>query len=135
MRTAILFTLFLLTVWLEATIVFVPLTVVLLATLAANSQEDKILYLALVSGLILDLLLVRPLGLASIFFVSIVFIIALYKRKIRSNNPFFVIVAVFLASLSYSFLFGSEALTGLNEAIILTFLVAAGLLWVSLNSE
>lgn len=118
--------------WLEASIVLAPLTAAVIVLTAVSNptfSTPKILILATLGGLVLDLLLVRPLGPSSMFFLGILSIILLYKRKVNTRSPFFVTAIVFLATLFYSFIFYRHSMDSFYWAIILTILVAGILLF------
>lgn len=107
----------------EASILARPITAAVIVLLS-SSNFNNILVWATLGGFVLDLLLVRPVGLTSIFLVSILSIIILYKRKVSISSHFFVIPAVFLATLFYSLLFYKEPINSFYWAITITFLVA-----------
>lgn len=106
------------TSFIEGTLIFLPLTLVLLVL-------RRSIILAFFSGLLLDVLQVRPLGVTSLFFLVILAAITLYKKKLSIENPVFVSLVVFVSSFVYSLTFNRDLTGSFYQGLILTFLVAA----------
>lgn len=92
----------------EATVTTLPVLLCLLVVISIHEKSNKIFVLAFISGIILDVMRVDPIGLRSIFYIIFLFLIFLYERKFETDSWPFVLVAVFLGSIIYMPLFGSE---------------------------
>ncbi|OGV90000.1 rod shape-determining protein MreD [Microgenomates group bacterium RBG_19FT_COMBO_39_10] len=86
---------------------FLKLNLVLLLVLTWTTFRPvkEAFLVAFLSGLLLDLAKGMPLGLSSLIFLVIVFILSLYSRRFDSLHPIFLPVFVFFSSLVYSFIF------------------------------
>ncbi|HUV43117.1 MAG TPA: rod shape-determining protein MreD [Patescibacteria group bacterium] len=113
---------------------FLRLNLVLLLVLAwAIFRPTKEVFLvAFFSGLLLDLAKGMPLGLSSLIFLVVVFLLSLYSRRFDSLYPLFLPVFVFFSSLVYRFIFSHYwfwfeslilALVALGARYLLVFLV------------
>lgn len=93
--------LFLLLLFIEGTVTSFPLVLIFLLCLMVMKRAEWIFLLAFLSGVVLDILSLRPLGTTSILLVLFVFITLLYERKYEiATIPF-----VFSASLIGSFFY------------------------------
>ena len=101
-----------------------PLPLLLLLTAAVVVKKTWIFPIALLTGLLLDIFLLNPLGKTSLFFVIFIFIILLYDKKFDIQTFHFVFLASFIGSLTYFIAFQvSNILTqALISAIITTLL-------------
>jgi len=63
------------------------------------------LLLAFISGIILDILLVRNIGVTSMFFLIMIAGMILYQKKYELRSPFFVIPYSMITSMLYVVLF------------------------------
>lgn len=70
-------------VLIEGAVFFLPITLLLLIMLSFFGQNQKVLVLAFVSGIILDILQVRTVGQTSMILLLILLTLLLYKKKIR----------------------------------------------------
>ncbi len=95
-----------LSIILESSVTTLPLTLMILIFSAIAVRRAEIFFVAFLSGLFLDILAVRPIGLSSLFFVTVVFIGFLYKRKFETDTSTFVIGLSFISSLGYLVLTG-----------------------------
>lgn len=112
--------------FLEGTITTLPLVLVGLLCLTIMKREPMIFVVAFLSGLILDLLTVHPVGLSSLYFIVFVFLIFLYQRKYEINSYQFVGVLAFIGSFVFLSIFGGGNLffQSLISAIIAIILFA-----------
>lgn len=90
---------------LEGTVTFLPVTLLLLIFLTVKKRETWIFPLAFLSGIFLDMFYLNNLGLTSLFFLTLVFLIFLYERKFVISSPFFVLFFSLIAGLTFMFLF------------------------------
>lgn len=92
--------------YLEATIIQLPLVLILLIVHTAVSEKTWIFPVALVSGIILDNLMFRPLGSSSMFFLAILLLIFLYREKYEIKTPAFTAIVTMITSSVYLLIFG-----------------------------
>lgn len=91
---------------LEGTIMTLPIVLISLLCFAVIVRDWRIFPLAFVSGFLLDVFAVRPLGTTSIFFLIFFFLILLYQRKYEITTVPFVAAASFAGTLLFIFIFG-----------------------------
>lgn len=87
-----------------------PLTLVTLLGISVILKEDIVFPLAFFAGIFLDVFLLKPIGLTSLFFVTFIFIVTLYERKFETASIYFVSVACFLFSFGFLLFFGYNKL-------------------------
>lgn len=92
---------------LESSVTTLPLTLLVLLFAGVATRSNNIFGLAFLSGLALDFLSFRTIGISSIYFVSFVFAIFLYQKKFEIETLHFIAVFSFLGCLGYLFLTGS----------------------------
>lgn len=78
---------------------------------ALVKREGTVFIFAFLSGLLLDLLSARPLGVTSLFFVSYLFMLYLYQKKYEITSLMFVFLASLVGCLLYGLLFPVPNLT------------------------
>lgn len=85
----------------------VPLNLLLLAVISfcILNPSTKSLFLLFWLGLLTDIILMRPLGETSIFFLVLGFLIMLYGQKYQADNPLFILIFTILATLIENKLF------------------------------
>jgi hypothetical protein len=101
-----IFFIFFIFLWLEATVTTVPLLLIFMTVVLVLRRRLWVFGLAFLGGLILDALKVHELGGMSIFFVVWLFFILLYERKYEIATVQFVFVSLFFGSLLYLWIFG-----------------------------
>lgn len=107
-------------VLLEGSVTTLPVTLVVLVLLYCLFKEDLVFLLATVSGVILDVLLVRSVGGSSMFYLFVLFLLFLYQRKFEIDSYYFVFFALFISLCIYLYFFSfSLSISGL---IFTTFL-------------
>lgn len=91
-------------------IVFVPFPFAFIALFlwAQFRSEEEALILALISGMLLDLFLLRPMGVTSLLFLILLWFTMLYKRKYRRYNRIFIAVFAFLSLLVIEYFYQSS---------------------------
>ena len=109
----------------ESSVYPAPLVLYFLIGLTVISWR-RILELSFVSGVILDFLTGRVLGADSLFFLTAVSLVILYRRKIHPEIPYYLIPYTILASLFYRFIFwGSFDINWFIISIVLSIIVYA----------
>ena len=105
----------------EGTITAIPLVLIFLLCLMVMKRAEWIFLLAVVSGVMLDILSLRPVGITSILLVLFVFSILLYERKYEINTIPFVAISSFLGSFLFlKFLGYANFFESLTSCIIAT---------------
>ena len=64
--------------------------------------------LALVLGVLLDIVLVRTIGISSLFFIGFLTIISVYERKLEIYTKEFVGIVSFLGGVGYLMILGES---------------------------
>lgn len=82
-----------------------PLVLLILILLAVKVRSSDVFLLAFISGIVLDIILVHPLGASSVFFLIVLLVIFLYERKYELSSLIFVLSVTAAMSLVASFLF------------------------------
>ena len=113
--------LLLVSVFLEATLITVPLTLLIVIFSAVTLKNNDVFILAFLSGLLLDILTLGTIGLTSAFFILFVMLIFLYQKKFEIESLSFVAISTFTGSIIYLFLTHSNHL--IPEALLSTFLM------------
>ncbi len=106
--------LFLVIVLLEGTTVSVPLSFIALLLLTIYKRDSFVFFPAFFSGIFLDVLLLRPIGATSLYFLIFCFLILLYQRKYEIRSYPFVIVSSFIGSYFYLLILNGSAALGLS---------------------
>lgn len=113
--------LLLVSIFLESTIITVPLTFLIIIFSAVTLKNNEVFILAFLSGLLLDVLTLGTIGLTSAFFVSFVMLIFLYQKKFEIESLSFVSMSALIGSIVYLFLTNSNHLV--PESLFATFLM------------
>lgn len=92
-------------VLLEVTFIPLPLTLLALIFFGIYQRRPWIFFLAVFSGLLLDGLTFRLLGVSSLFFLIMIGALFLYSRKFETHHIFFGTLFVTLASVVYLLIF------------------------------
>lgn len=111
----------LVSIFLESTLITVPLTLLLIIFTAVTVKNNDIFILAFLGGLLLDFLTLGTIGLSSAFFVLFVTIIFLYQKKFEISSLNFIALISFLGSIIYLFLTNSNHL--ISEALVATIIM------------
>lgn len=94
-----------LAILLEGTLTSLPLVIMLLLIIGTQMRSNDVFFVGFFSGLLLDVLLVRPLGETSVYFLVVLFLLFLYDRKYEVSSPLFVTLVTFIASSIYVLIF------------------------------
>lgn len=89
----------------EGAVISIPLVLDFILVYYVFERKAWIFTLAFISGLILDIFHLRPLGATSIFFAVFIFIITLYERKFEIKTTAFVLFFSFIGSVIFLFIF------------------------------
>lgn len=124
--------LILLSAFLQGSVTTLPLPLLLFLTAAVVVKKTWIFRAAFLTGLLLDIFLLNPLGKTSLFFVIFIFIILLYDKKFDIQTFHFVFLASFIGSLIYFIAFQVSNI--LAQALV-SAIITALLFWalVKLN--
>ncbi len=107
----------------ESSLTSVPLVLSFLIALYLLKREVWIFPLAFFSGLVLDSLLLRPLGQTSLFFTLFLFLVELYERKFEIKTFSFVFMSSFLGSIAYLIIFGGNIFPNVLISSFLAYLI------------
>ncbi len=94
-------TLLLISLLLEGTVTTIPLVLICLLCLGIIWREAVVFPVAFFAGIIFDLLTLHSIGVTSLFFTIVLFLVFLYQRKYEINSLPFVLVASFGGSLLF----------------------------------
>lgn len=92
--------------FLEGSITTLPLVLLVLLIFTVVFRQSFVFGVAFLSGLLLDVLLMRPVGQTSVVFVLFVLFVRLYERKFEIETVPFMVFASALGSLIYGIVFG-----------------------------
>ncbi|MBI4067490.1 rod shape-determining protein MreD [Candidatus Gottesmanbacteria bacterium] len=112
---------------LESTFVPIPLTLLILVAYGVLSERAK-LSVAFFSGVLLDLFNGRTIGVDSLIFVLVVYLISMYRKKIVTHTfyylvPFWIILIVLYNVIFFKNLNITIFIFSLAAAVLLFFLV------------
>lgn len=110
MKTALLCLVLLLFVALESGFTTLPLVLVLILVVFGAHKRELALFLALLGGILIDVLTLKPFGISSIFFVAMLGIFSLYERKFETQSVYFIFCATLLTSFFYLLTQGNKAI-------------------------
>ncbi|MCX6783188.1 MAG: hypothetical protein NTZ20_04345 [Candidatus Levybacteria bacterium] len=106
MQYLLISVLFLIGLLTEAMFFQIPITLILLLLLFIFYKETWVFLLALISGIIIDIILVKTIGLTSIAYLSFLFIIILYEKKFEISSRAFIGYFCFFASIVICLILG-----------------------------
>lgn len=120
--------LILLSVFLQASVTTLPLVLLLFLNAAVIAKKTWVFPAAFLTGAVLDILLLNPLGKTSLFLVVFLFIVLLYDKKFDIQTFPFVFLASFIGSFVYFIAFQisnvfAQALTSTAIAALSFFLL------------
>lgn len=87
----------------ESTLITVPLTLIFVTLQSIYFKRIAIVW-AFLSGIVLDLFLVRTLGFDSMFFLVVVWVVYRYRKKIFMENIVYPLLFVGIICSFYSYL-------------------------------
>ena len=94
----------------EISFTTIPFVLDILLVFYIIRQEQKIAVAGLLSGIILDIGRIRPIGISSIYFLFFLFLVFLYKRKFETATVPFVFIASFIGGMGYLYFLNQEFL-------------------------
>jgi cell shape-determining protein MreD len=95
-------------VLLEGTTTTLPLTLVCLICFTVIKKDTSVFLLAFLAGMFIDVFRVQQIGSTSIFYISLLLLILLYKKKYEIYSVPFVLLATFFSSFFFLMVFGLE---------------------------
>ncbi len=95
----------LVSVLLQSTLLSIPLMIPFILLYFIYFKDPKIFLISFIFGIILDILLLNPIGATSAFLSIFLFIVSAYERKFETETFYFVLIFSFLGALAYSYLF------------------------------
>ena len=91
----------------DDSILQVPFVLLVLFIMSIMYKSEWVFPIGFISGLVLDMLLFRPLGLSSMFFILFLFLVFLYERKFELRSIWFVVMMSCFGSFAYLLFFGN----------------------------
>jgi cell shape-determining protein MreD len=107
----------------EGVLTTMPLAFILLLCYDVLNRSGKVFFSAFLTGLLIDLITVRPLGSTSIFFLLFFATILLYQKKYEIRSYPFVIVSSLVGSYLYLLLLSGN--NSIGQALISSLLAVA----------
>lgn len=107
---------------LESTVTTLPLVLLVLLFGAVVTKSKDIFLLAFVSGILLDILTFKTIGLSSLFYVLFIMLVFLYDRKFEISTVNFVLVSSFIVSFLYIIIFnlGNAFLQSIFSSVMIS---------------
>jgi cell shape-determining protein MreD len=108
-RFSIYLLVLLVAVFIENTVTTLPIVFVLLLFFSLMKKRQLVFALAFITGIILDIFALRPIGVTSIYLLIFLFLAVQYERKFHITSISFIVAASFVGSFLYLVLFGYHA--------------------------
>jgi len=108
---------------LEASVTTLPLVLLSILFLAVIFRTSDVYFIAFISGLFLDLLILGRFGFSSLYFTAFVFLIYTYQRKFEIETIYFMLLFAFFGSFVYLLIQGASSLV--LQSIVSTIIVTA----------
>jgi len=96
--------LFIIFLLLECFVVNLPLVLINIIALTVIRKDYSMFLVGLVLGILLDILTFRIVGVSSLFFITLIFLIHLYEKKFEITTNYFVILVCFVGSFAFIFI-------------------------------
>lgn len=106
----------------ESGISTLPLTLLVILFGAVVTRRNEIFLLAFLSGLFLDVLTMRIIGLSSLYFTVFICVVFLYQKKFEIETVHFISGFSFLGALGYLILTGAKS--PLAQALFVTLIIS-----------
>jgi cell shape-determining protein MreD len=97
--------LFVIVLLLEGVVTTVPLVLIFLLSYTIIKQDETVFLLALLAGIVLDLLTLRLVGVTTFFYIIFLLTILLYDKKYEIHSLPFMAVSSFVGSFLYLLVF------------------------------
>lgn len=130
---SLLFILLVLSLIFESSVTTLPLVLIILLVFTLKYKLNYVFWIALVFGILFDILSFRQIGLSSVYFSIVLFLVLLYQSKFEIATNTFVLVSAFLSSLAFLILFGFQNYIFLQS--IFCSLIALGLFLIVNRSK
>ena len=121
--------LLIISIFLEATVVPLPLVFICLLIYNIFKRRVDIFPLSFFAGFILDIVTVRQTGSSGLFFLLFFLMVSLYQRKYEISSYTFVMMSSFAGTYLYGLVFGNGDLlfqSGLSSLIALVSFAVLG---------
>lgn len=105
MKKLLFLLIFFLCFFLESVFTTLPLLFIAFLITSVIEKDYTIIFMALIFGLMLDMMTFRTIGATSLFLLIALFIVNLYERKFETSSIYFVSAFGFLGTLAYSVIF------------------------------
>lgn len=93
------------TVFLQSTLFSIPAMIPVLLLYFIYSKNPNTFFIAALFGVLIDILLLNPIGATSIFLCVFLFISSLYTRIFEMDTFYFAAVFTLIGSAVYSYIF------------------------------
>src|SRR5690349_21666169 len=100
----------LISIFLNSTLFSTPFFIPIILSYFIFSKNQNAFLLAFIVGIVIDIFLINPIGLTSLYFSTAIFLVFLYSAKFEIETLPFTSIFTFLASTIYLFLFSSNFL-------------------------
>ena len=127
MRYLLFVPLLFLSLFLQASIITTPISLLILIVFYCFYQDEWIFFAAFLSGVILDIVLVQYVGITSGYFLICIFLISLYQRKFEVSSYYFLSLYIFFSTVFYAWIFSIRQ--PLLVAIMSSF-IGIGYFWI-----
>lgn len=97
--------LFILSAFFEANIASYPLWIPLFLVVIVSYRPEAVFTVALICGALLDMLLVRSLGLTGLFGLCVALLCFAYEKKYEVRSLMFILIASMILCVIYCFVF------------------------------
>ena len=106
---------------LESTLTTLPLTLLMILFLAITRKSNDVFLFAFFAGFFLDILSFGLIGLSSLYFVVLVFIVFQYQKRFEIETMNFLALFSFLGSLIYLLIDGARF--AFFQSLVATFII------------
>lgn len=93
------------TAFLQGSLFSIPFIIPIILLYFIFSKKESAFFAAAVFGILIDILLLNPLGATSIFLIIFLFISTMYTRIFEAENFYFAAVFTLIGSGVYSYIF------------------------------
>jgi cell shape-determining protein MreD len=98
----------LISIILEASFLSIPILIPIILSYFIFTKNSNAFFLAFASGILIDTFLLNPIGISSIYFCIILFLVFLYSKKFEIESLPFISIFTILASSFYIAIFSSS---------------------------
>lgn len=120
----------------EGAVTTLPVTLVCLICFTVMKRDSSVFLPAFLAGLLIDVFRVQQIGSTSLYYLSFLLLILLYKKKYEIYSSPFVMLSTFFGSFFFLLIFAlNEVLIQSIVASVLAVLLFAGLRFVADRKE